>query len=49
MIYYTDGLTESQLDVLNQVRPLMSKWGFYLVGGTALAIYFRHRRSVGLD
>ena len=49
MNYFTDGLTESQLDVLNLIGPLMSKWGFYLVGGTALTIYFRHRRSIDLD
>lgn len=49
MKYYTDGLTQSQLDVLIQMGPLMSKWGYYLVGGTALTIYFRHRRSVDLD
>jgi predicted nucleotidyltransferase component of viral defense system len=27
----------------------MRRWQFYLVGGTALAIYFGHRRSLDLD
>lgn len=32
-----------------QVAPLLSERGFYLAGGTAVALYYGHRRSVGLD
>lgn len=49
MNFYSDGLSERQLQVLNEMASFASQRQFYLGGGTALAIYFRHRRSVDLD
>jgi hypothetical protein len=37
------------LDVLVKAGGWLAGQGFYLAGGTALAIYFGHRRSVDLD
>ena len=49
MTFYSDGLVESQLEVLRKAGRWLSQRRFYLAGGTALAIYLRHRRSVDLD
>ena len=49
MTYFKDGLDPKQLDVLGLIGEQMATWGFYLAGGTALAIYLKHRRSVDLD
>lgn len=42
-------LTASQLAVLEALSPLQSLRGFYLAGGTALALRHGHRRSVDFD
>jgi hypothetical protein len=42
-------LAEVQRRVLRGVGPRLSAAGFYLVGGTAVAIRLGHRRSVDLD
>jgi len=47
--WFTDGLSEEQLAVLRTVGPLASSRQYYLGGGTALAIYLNHRRSLDLD
>ncbi len=49
MKFYSDGLTESQMQVLHEIAPFASQRQFYLGGGTALAIFLRHRRSIDLD
>jgi hypothetical protein len=49
MTYSTDGLHKKQLHLLREMGPRMSSQGFYLAGGTALAIHFAHRLSVDLD
>lgn len=49
MKFHENGLKKKQIDVLKKISPLMLKHGFYLGGGTALAIYFEHRISVDLD
>jgi hypothetical protein len=49
MNFYTEGLTAVQLAVLGQLAPFAASRQFYLAGGTALAIYLGHRRSVDLD
>jgi len=49
MTFYSDGLVESQLEVLRKTGRWLSQRRFYLAGGAALAIYLRHRRSVDLD
>ena len=38
-----------QRRVCRTLGPLMARWGFYLGGGTALALHLGHRRSVDLD
>jgi hypothetical protein len=42
-------LTADQLAVLESLRPSASLRGFYLAGGTALALRHGHRRSVDFD
>ena len=37
------------LDILKDLMQIPALNDFYLVGGTALALYFGHRRSVDLD
>jgi hypothetical protein len=49
MNFFRDGLTTTQLHVLETLAPFTTQRHFYLGGGTALAIYLRHRRSVDLD
>ena len=49
MKFLTDGLPKKQAGVLKKLGPPLSSQGFYLAGGTALAIYFGHRISVDLD
>ena len=49
MNFYTDGLTSMQLQVLQKLAPSAAEHQFYLGGGTALAIFLRHRRSVDMD
>jgi hypothetical protein len=49
MTYFKEALDPKQLDVLGLLGEQMATWGFYLAGGTALAIYLKHRRSVDLD
>jgi hypothetical protein len=42
-------LSRSQSRVLAEVGPFLTERGFYLVGGTAVALHLGHRRSVDLD
>ena len=49
MKYSTDGLQKKQISVLKSLGVQMSARGFYLAGGTALAIHLSHRISVDLD
>ncbi len=49
MNFTTVGLNKSQLTVLQQAGAWLTLRNFYLAGGTALAIYFGHRKSVDLD
>lgn len=42
-------LNESQLAVMPALGPWATTEGFYLGGGTAVALYFGHRRSVDFD
>lgn len=49
MSFHSEVLTAVQRRVLQQLGPMMPQRKFYLVGGTALALYFGHRRSVDLD
>ena len=48
MNFYQDGLAPPQFEVLSKIAPFIAKRQFYLGGGTALAIFLRHRRSLDL-
>jgi hypothetical protein len=49
MKFHLEGLSKKQIEVMHHIAPPMRERGFYLAGGTALAIYYGHRRSVDLD
>lgn len=49
MNFHIEGLERKQIKVLKKLSPFIVERGFYLGGGTALAIYFGHRRSIDLD
>lgn len=49
MKFHTEGLAKKQLNVLKQLGSNVQARGYYLGGGTALAIYFGHRISVDFD
>ena len=49
MKYFTEGLPKKLIGVLKALGPRMLSEGFYLAGGTALAIHLGHRISVDLD
>jgi predicted nucleotidyltransferase component of viral defense system len=49
MKYSAVGLPKKQISVLKSLGAQMSAKGFYLAGGTALAIHLSHRISVDLD
>src|SRR5687768_13750230 len=42
-------LTTTQTDVLKVIGPFARSQGFYLAGGTAVALRFGHRRSEDFD
>ena len=49
MKFHTSGLAVNQMEALRQIGKTVTTQGYYLAGGTALAIYYGHRRSVDLD
>lgn len=49
MTFHEDVMTSPQRDALREMARFLSGTGFYLAGGTALAILLGHRRSVDLD
>jgi len=49
MKFHLEGLGKRQIKVLDNTGSFLQKNGYYLAGGTALAIYFGHRLSVDLD
>lgn len=46
---YFDVLDEKRLRMLPKLEFLRRDYGFYLAGGTALALQIRHRRSIDFD
>ncbi|MBC8458079.1 MAG: nucleotidyl transferase AbiEii/AbiGii toxin family protein [Deltaproteobacteria bacterium] len=44
---HSDVLTEEQRNLLPLIRSFSNE--YYLVGGTAIALYIRHRRSIDFD
>ena len=49
MIEHESILTDVQKRVLHAVGPFARRAGFYLAGGTAVALRFGHRRSEDFD
>jgi hypothetical protein len=49
MRHYPKSLAEPQRRLLRRLGPIVTPPGFYLGGGTALALRLGHRRSVDLD
>lgn len=49
MRFHPETVTVVQKRVLQRLAPFTSRHGFYLAGGTALAIYLGHRRSHDFD
>jgi hypothetical protein len=47
--FHSQVLRSTQATVLKQIGPLPLHSRFYLGGGTAIALYFGHRRSVDFD
>jgi len=47
--FYRDSLSLAQYEVLCNLAGITAQSGFYLAGGTALAIQLRHRKSLDLD
>ena len=44
---HKDILSENQLELLSLVKQFRRE--YYLVGGTAIALYIGHRRSIDFD
>jgi len=49
MTGHPEVLSRSQERVLAELGPFLTARGFYLAGGTAVALHLGHRRSVDLD
>src|SRR5689334_2644874 len=49
MTWHPEVLALRQQRVLARVGPVLTQHGFYLAGGTAVALHLGHRRSVDLD
>jgi hypothetical protein len=49
MTGHPEVLVQRQQDVLTRLGPALNGRGFYLGGGTAVALHLWHRRSVDLD
>ncbi len=49
MKLHVEALSSRQAIVLKTIGPVLACRGFYLAGGTGLALYLGHRRSIDLD
>jgi hypothetical protein len=49
MTGHPEVLSRNQKRVLAELGPFLTGSGFYLAGGTAVALHLGHRRSVDLD
>jgi hypothetical protein len=49
MKLHVEALSSRQALVLKTIGPVLARRGFYLAGGTGLALYLGHRRSIDLD
>ena len=48
-VYYPEVMPPTQQKMLRRLGPIAAQRGFYLAGGTALALQIGHRRSADLD
>jgi len=49
MSFHEEILTGGQRKALRRLGPQSTPAGFYLAGGTAIALHLGHRRSVDID
>ena len=49
MSFHPEAISERQQEVLLHLGPVATELGFYLAGGTAVALHLGHRRSVDFD
>ncbi len=49
MTFHPEAISDVQQAVLRRLGPIASDLGFYLAGGTALALQLGHRRSIDFD
>jgi hypothetical protein len=49
MRFFSEAITPAQENAVRGLGPFMTEAGFYLAGGTAVALRLGHRRSVDLD
>jgi hypothetical protein len=49
MSWHQEVLPAAQRELLRQLGPVAHGLGFYLAGGTAVAIHLGHRQSLDLD
>lgn len=49
MKMHFEALSSRQTLVLKAIGPVLARRGFYLAGGTGLALYLGHRKSIDLD
>ena len=49
MKFHPKSVGAFQAKVIQELGPILTRRRFYLAGGTALGVYFGHRRSVDLD
>lgn len=49
MTFHRDAIADEQESVLRHIGPIATESGFYLAGGTAIALHLGHRRSVDFD
>lgn len=47
--FHPEALRPRQREVLHTLGPAASRRGFYLAGGTAIALHLGHRHSVDFD
>jgi hypothetical protein len=49
MKFHTEILSNKQRELLGKTGAIINKKGFYLAGGTAVALCFGHRKSIDFD
>lgn len=49
VVFHSEALGDNQLNLLPRLGPFATEYGFYLGGGTAVALYYGHRKSIDFD